>query len=220
MTIKAILFDLDDTLRGTFVARAEMHRQNARKLFGYELEMPEILEHWGEPLETFWRNIYHQPDLSRERLFELIGNEVERFPIEIFTGANEIVKEIRAQEIITGILTSSTSEVVHAGKQSILPQLDLFDYMQTADMTDFHKPDARVFNPALEFLSGREIAPHETLYVGDGLLDGKAAQAAGLQFIGVKTGPDKGERLRRAGFTVIENVNLLPEHLGLDSRLA
>ena len=61
-------------------------------------------------------------------------------------------------------------------------------YIQTEDDTIYHKPDPRVFGPTLNRLSENEIKREEVVYVGDGLNDMKAAQGAGLEFIGVGTG--------------------------------
>jgi phosphoglycolate phosphatase-like HAD superfamily hydrolase len=64
----------------------------------------------------------------------------------------------------------------------------LFDYIQTEDDTIYHKPDSRVFEPALKWLTKEKIQPGEVIYVGDSLNDMRAAIDAGLQFLGVQTG--------------------------------
>ncbi|WP_414479912.1 HAD family hydrolase, partial [Pseudomonas aeruginosa] len=62
------------------------------------------------------------------------------------------------------------------------------DYTQTADDTPFHKPDPRVFEPALTWLETQDVRPEEVYYIGDGLHDMKAALGAGFNFLGVETG--------------------------------
>jgi beta-phosphoglucomutase-like phosphatase (HAD superfamily) len=63
--------------------------------------------------------------------------------------------------------------------------LDRLVLLQTASDTPHHKPDPRVFAPALARLSACGVEPEATVYIGDSLNDYRAAHGAGLGFVGV-----------------------------------
>ncbi|HSW74419.1 MAG TPA: HAD hydrolase-like protein [Candidatus Saccharimonadales bacterium] len=92
---------------------------------------------------------------------------------------------------------------------------DIIDYTQTEDDTSFHKPDPKVFEPAIAWLASRHISPHETLYVGDGLHDMQAAIGAGFNFVGVTKGLVTADEFAEAGVTSIQNLDALLLSMGI-----
>ena len=87
-----------------------------------------------------------------------------------------------------GLVTATTLSNLENDFTTLHISKQLFDYIQTEEDTIYHKPDSRVFEPALKWLAQEGISPNEILYVGDSLNDMKAALGAGLQFLGVHTG--------------------------------
>lgn len=76
------------------------------------------------------------------------------------------LRQIKTAGKLIGIITA-TSQYGFENDLNVhqIPR-ELLDYTQTADDTSFHKPDPRVFEPALEWLAKRDIRPDEVIYIG------------------------------------------------------
>ena len=72
------------------------------------------------------------------------------------------------------------------------------------------KPDPRCFEPVWQALGGPR--PDRAIYVGDRADDHRAATAAKLRFVGVRTGPEHHARPDAASF-----LDALPREHVLDS---
>ena len=71
---KAIFFDHDDTLVGTYIAKSAQHKYVAKKWYNIELTDEKIRKHWGMPLNelykifvTIQQKIFH---ISLDSVFE------------------------------------------------------------------------------------------------------------------------------------------------------
>lgn len=184
--IKAVFFDHDDTLVGTIVPKWAHHKHVAKTHYGKELLDEEIRSHWGIPLPELVKVLYGTEDVEGALANNSLSHE--KFPKILFEGSIEILNNLHKRGIKTGIITATS-------RFSFEHDLDLhkfpresIDYTQTADDTQYHKPDPRVFEPAIAWLREVAIEPGEVVYVADGLHDMKAARGAGFQFVGVETG--------------------------------
>ncbi len=214
--IRAVFFDLDDTLRGTYSAKSMLHKYNARKVFGFELTDDEILQHWGKPVDELLVAVYGD-DL--DTAYAAVAENEHLFECKLIGNPDAVLRKLRSQKIVTGLVTSSSKRILDINRASgdELPDFALFDYVQTAEMTKVHKPDPRVFDSAKEFLHKKKVAPAQTLFVGDGIVDAIAARDAGMQFVGVTTGPKMTtEKFAAEGFAAIDSLVNLLEYLGLN----
>ena len=57
---KAVLFDHDDTLVGTFEAKSKQHQYIAKKWYGIDLPESLIRQHWGKPLNELYKFFYQR----------------------------------------------------------------------------------------------------------------------------------------------------------------
>ncbi len=184
--IKAVLFDYDDTLVGTFEAKFAQHKHIARKYYGKELTDDELMLHWGKPLNTLFQLLYDTDDPVTAK--KHVMNHYEDFPKKILEDTIHVIDSLHEAGMRIGIITAgSKTTLAHDHKTMGFP-VNKLDYIQTEEDTDFHKPDPRVFEPTIEWLTTIDIVPKEVIYVGDGLHDMKAALGAGFEFIGVPTG--------------------------------
>lgn len=205
--VKAVLFDHDDTLVGTIGTKWEQHKHVAKTFYGKELTDDEIKEHWGKPLEELACLLYGTDDVKLA--MDNILATHEAFPKELFAATIPTLRHIKAAGRLIGIVTATSRfSFEHDLTLHEVPR-DLIDYTQTADDTPFHKPDPRVFAPALEWLAGQNVEPSEVVYVGDGLHDMKAALGAGFSFIGVETGLVTAEQFREAQASSIPTIEAL-----------
>lgn len=205
--IKAVLFDHDDTLVGTLEAKSAQHKYVAKTLYDKDLSDEEIREHWGKPLTTLMEVLYGVEDLTEA--MALVQEIHPQYPKQVFDDTVATLKKLKGLGIKVGVVTATTRFSFEHDMEQI-PELSKYiDYSQTQEDTDFHKPDPRVFEPALKWLRTYNIKPSEALYVGDGLQDMKAALAAGLEFIGVGTGIITPEQFEQNGASSIKSIGEL-----------
>lgn len=200
--IKAVLFDHDDTLVGTIGTKWEQHKHVARTFYGKELTDEEITEHWGKPLRELVCLLYGTDDVEQAMAHNTATHE--DFPKELFTATIPTLRHINAAGKLIGIITATSRfSFEHDLTLHQVPK-DLLAYTQTADDTPYHKPDPRVFEPAIDWLAKQQIRPDEVVYIGDGLHDMRAAIGAGFNFLGVETGLVTAEQFKA------ENVKSIP----------
>jgi HAD superfamily hydrolase (TIGR01549 family) len=185
-TIKAVIFDFDDTLVGTHRPIWNMHRHIAKKYYGIDLDDETILKHWGQPINVLAKHFYQTDDPNQGIAYILAENS--NFPKETFEHTIPVLKKLRDMGKKTGIVTASHLSLINTDFMTADLSKDIVDYIQTADDTDVHKPDPAVFNPLLDWAREHGIRKDEILYIGDGLHDMTAAQSAGLNFLGVASG--------------------------------
>jgi phosphoglycolate phosphatase len=185
-TSKVIFFDLDDTLLNSVEAKWAQHKFVAKKYYNKELSDEELLIHWGKPYSKMVCLLYgtDEPQIA----FKYIQSCDNKYPKKLFVYTIPTLLYLKKLKKIIGVLTATSREsFLHDIKIHNIP-ISFFDYIQTEGDSDFHKPDPKVFQPAITWLQKKHIKPNEALYVGDGLHDMKAALGAGLNFIGVCTG--------------------------------
>lgn len=202
--IKAVLFDHDDTLVGTFNPKSAHHKYVARTYYDKELSDEEIRQHWGKPLRELVGILYGTDDIEQAMANNTACHE--NFPKELFVASIPTLRRIKAAGKLIGIITATSRfSFEHDLTLHNVPR-ELLDYTQASDDTPFHKPDPRVFEPALAWLADQKITPHEVVYVGDGLHDMKAALGAGFSFVAVETGLVTAEQFKEAGIVSIPSV--------------
>ena len=185
-SIKAILFDHDDTLVATKEVKFAHHKYVAKKFYGKELSDAELRLHLGKPLTQLVCLLY-----GTDNGEQALANNTscrDDFPKVLFNGTIPTLEHLHTKGMLLGIVTATTKDSFEHDLELLKIPSEFLDYTQTLEATEYHKPDPRVFEPALQWLAKRHIKPNEVLYVADGLHDMKAALGAGFQFIGVETG--------------------------------
>lgn len=202
--IKAVLFDHDDTLVGTIGSKWDQHRHVAKTFYGKDLTDDELKAHWGKPLQELVCLLYGTDDVDQAMKHNLAHHE--DFPKELFTATIPTLERLKQQDMLVGIITATSRfSFEHDLDLHKVPR-KLIDYTQTADDTPFHKPDPKVFEPAITWLSKQGVKPEEVVYIGDGLHDMKAALGAGFSFLGVETGLVAADEFKAAGGKSIPSI--------------
>ena len=202
--IKVVLFDHDDTLVGTKDTKWAQHKFTAKKYYGKELTDEEIKLHWGKPLEELICILYSTTDAD-QAMMHLKRHHLE-FPKDLFAETIPTLTQLKAKGFLTGVITASNRYSFEHDLNLHHIASMLLDYTQTSDDTKFHKPDSRVFEPVIAWLTKQHIHPSEVIYVGDGLHDMKAALGAGFQFIGVQTGLVTAKEFQQNGAKSVVNI--------------
>lgn len=206
-TIKAVLFDHDDTLVETRGPKWEHHRHVARTWYGRELSDEDLREHWGKPLSQMARLLYGTEDIETAlaRLREVHTD----FPKILLAPSIDVLQAVHDSGRKTGIITATNRFNLDHDIASMNFPVEAIDYTQTEEDTPYHKPDSRVFDPAKTWLAEQGISPDETLYIGDGLHDMNAALGAGFHFLGTETGLVDASGFQRAGARSIAHLGML-----------
>ena len=133
--------------------------------------------------------------------------------VELYPGALETLRKLRTYQVKIGLVTNNG----RAGTETTFRRLALsefFDVVVTRDDCEEMKPDP---GPVRKALRSVRVHPQDAMLVGDGLMDIRAAKAAGLSSVAVSTGPFPRERLLEAQPDYLLNsINDLPtllEHM-------
>jgi len=211
--VRAVIFDLDDTLILSTID------------FGkFKGEVIDKIEAWGEkrsnypPSETIvvilsrFESACRERGLSeqviRQRLSELdrIMDRVELEWVEetkAIEGAFDLLTKLRAMGIKVGVLTRSCDEYARTAL-SVTGMRDLVDEIECRNSDTKAKPDPESY---LKLSKALGLRPEETLFVGDHPIDAQCARNAGVLFVAVMTGDVPERALRDAGsLEVFENV--------------
>lgn len=181
--IKAVVFDLDDTIFMTEAIAFEIENEVLTRL-GHEPMSREVHRRtWGMPidkaiqvratgvnLDNFSR-VYHEvlEEYSHQNKLDIMSDDAV-WPLEELANMGYKLLVVTSRMFIE---LKHILEKDHALKDHI----ETFYYR---DILEYHKPDPRVFD---KLLVDHGLVPNEVIYVGDALSDAEAANSAGLRFI-------------------------------------
>lgn len=205
--IKAVVFDMDDTLVQTKKVRYAAQKHMAKHFYDLVLSDEDIDQHWGKPFPQMMEAIYG-PRAPLTEIMETYYSVTNLYPIGAYIGAAEAVTAL-SRRLPIGLLTAANQRLMEEAMSSARISPSLFSYIQTSDDTEYHKPDPLVFAPVVEHYRKWEIVPGEILYVGDAVSDYLAARGAGLDFVGIAGHTTDRETFERAGAVTIEDFNTL-----------
>lgn len=191
MRYPVLIFDLDDTLIESFPEYVRMHRRIAADL-GWRVPSADELVHygptWEDTLARLWPGFDLDPFLAR---YEDVADD-HHYPA--VAGVPEALTGLRAQGHSLWIVTKrSRRRLVQRMNQAGLDR-GLFEGIFAFEDQPVSKPDPRCFDPVWDALG--QPAIERAIYVGDREDDHTAARAAGLHFVGVRTGPEHVARGR------------------------
>lgn len=207
MRYPVLIFDLDDTLIESFPEYVRLHQRIAGDL-AWRVPSAAELIHYGPTWEQTLARLWPDGDLHEfmARYEELADDHC--YPAIV--GANDALEQLRGRGHSLWIVTKrSRSRLAQRMDQAGLSP-SLFTGIFAYEDQPVSKPDPRCFEPVWRAL-GRP-RPEHAVYVGDRADDQLAASAAGLCFVGVRTGPEHHARVDANSFLDA----LPPEHV-LDS---
>ncbi len=201
--MKAVFWDLDDTVLNTLPARMDALAGTYEDCLGTRPDAERVWrEHNGQTLEALARSLMGDDWLRfaeryRERYYAI------DFQLEPFPGVVEVLDALRADGLELAVVTSkiswgATGELTRTGL------LDRFATVVGHDDCDRHKPEPDPLFVAMERMALDE--PGQIAYIGDTPSDVKAGRAAGCHAIGATWGSLDAERVRA------ESPDLLAEH--------
>jgi phosphoglycolate phosphatase len=205
-----LIFDLDDTLIESFPTYARLHQKVAAEL-GLPVPTREALVTYGATWEETLAALWPTADLAAfVRRYDEIAND---HPYPAITGARAALEALHAAGHSLWIVTKrSRRRLFDRLAQAGLP-VALFTGIFPAESQPRTKPHPECFTPVWDAL-GKRV--DDAIYVGDRHEDRRAAEAAGIGFYAVMTGPEVtvGFPGDLAPHAILESVAHLPSKLG------
>ncbi len=200
--IKAVIFDLDDTLIETHPQVWKLHKYVAKNFYNVDLTEEKLRENWGKPLDRLMEQLYEFGD-TVENMLAAILSVKHQFPLKVKDGSVNLIHELHDKGLKVGIVSSTTRYFMDGHLSNFNFPVDKFFAIQTAEDTKIHKPDPDVFLPVFKKLFDAGIKKEEIVYVGDSMDDMRAAFGAGIGFIAITTGIFTKEDFEKNGAKVI-----------------
>ena len=174
---KAVIFDIDGTLLDTFEMNMVPLIRLLKEELGINLEINQTYPYFFQPGITTMRQFgFPDPDASYARWVDAV-NAYEKGAVP-FEGVIEALQALQEGSIRLAVVSSKN----HSQYGIDMVRWDMDRFMETAVLeedTQMHKPHPA---PLLECLKRLRLQPEDALYVGDAPSDGKAAEAAGIDF--------------------------------------
>ncbi|MFF8593197.1 HAD family hydrolase [Streptomyces sp. NPDC015220] len=236
MAIRAVLWDVDDTLFDYTTADRTGMREHlvAERLLEGHGTVEAALTHWRRITDEQWARFsagevgFEEQRRDRVRVFlgrpELTDTEAEAW-FERYLGHYEAawalfpdvlpVLDALAASHRHAVLSNSSLHVQER-KLRVLGVRDRFEAVLCAAELGVSKPAPEAFHAACEAL---ELAPHQVAYVGDHPeIDGRGAAEAGLLSVWIDRHGVHTEGHGSAGPHRISSLAELPATLGADTR--
>lgn len=181
MAIKAILFDLDGTVINTNELIFQSFEYALETVLHTSLSRDILRTTFGKPLAQITQEMGGEQAQELRKAFVDYSITHEN-DIYLFPGVEEALKELKALNIKTAVVTSR----LYRSALRDLHQFELekyFDVFITPEATEKHKPNPE---PALKALEQLGTEPHEAIMTGDSVLDLLCGKQAGCKTAAVR----------------------------------
>lgn len=208
MRYSVLIFDLDDTLIESFPEYTRIHQRIAREL-GWPVPSHEALIHYGETWEATLAALW--PDRSLAPFLDRFEQVAHEHPYRALPGVVATLASLRERGHSLWIVTKRSRARLEQRMREAELARELFDGIFAHEDQPVGKPDPRCFEPVWGALGGPRL--ESAIYVGDRHDDRVAAHAAGLTFVGVRTGPEPHGFAEHPAEHVLDSAAELPRWL-------
>jgi HAD superfamily hydrolase (TIGR01549 family) len=206
--IRAVIFDMDGTLIDSkeFICRAMEAVLSAQ---GIAVTRDQLATVTGRPVQAMYTELAPHLDPTTLEKQHRHHHEQNMHLLAEYEGVHETLRRLLGRRLKLGIFTGFDRQTYDR-----LMQFDLTDYFESViESTKYkkHKPEPEGL---LLCMSGLDVKPEATIYVGDGISDILAGKAAGVTAtIGITHGFGTRETLQAAGADYI--IDSLGELVGV-----
>ncbi len=203
MQFEAVIFDLDGTLIDSVPAYLKILEVIVKRLNLQPVSkevVSELMKGGVAPWEVLTpQGMKDRKEEFRERILEIargVGRELFQREVKLIPGVSEVFFQLSEKEIKIGLVTSTHAKFLD-GKLLPLKEQgidELIDVVITIEDAPELKPAP---DPLIECARRMGVAREKCVYVGDNTVDLKAGKAAGMTTVGVLTGIDDHETLKR-----------------------
>lgn len=178
-----LIFDLDDTLIESFPGYVDLHQRVARELDWPVPSVDDLIEYghgWRQTLERLWPD----RDVSVfQRRYDRVADDVV---YGAFPGVLDALSSLHGAGHSMWIVSKRSRRRIHSRVRAAGIAAEMFHGIFANEDQPAPKPDPRCFEPVWSHV-GRQ---RDAIYVGDRHEDRLAAEAAGIRFVAVRTGPE------------------------------
>ncbi len=205
-----VIFDLDGTLANTIPLIVASYQHAFRTVLGTEPSEDRARSWIGRPLLPALLEEApehgHALDLAY-REWNLANTE--RL-IQRYAGVPELLAALRSARVRTGVVTSKRRQAAQLAVAAVGIE-GLIEVVGALEDTTVHKPAP---DPLLRGAAALGADPEHCAYVGDAVVDVRAALAAGMSAVAVTWGAGVRHELAAAGpFAVVDTVAALADVL-------
>lgn len=211
MTLRAVLFDVGDTLLRENPSRFELYARAARerglvldaeamrrRMVAAHRALPRVLDgayRYSDPwFRAFIAHVFgpgtgrEGPAIEGRALAALTDELFERFEdpatFEVHAGARELLDELRARGLRLGVVSNWSARLPRV--LAVLELAERFDFVLCSALEELEKPDPALFRRAL---ARAGVAAGEALHVGDHPeKDVAGARAVGIEALRIDHG--------------------------------
>jgi phosphoglycolate phosphatase len=200
-----IIFDLDDTLIESFAGYSRVHQLAARALRLPELSLDELVPYDIDFAATLTRQYGHLTGFDPAAFVVEWDRIADDYPYRAIDGVLAALERLRSRKAELWIVTSrGRRRLAQRMHEGALP-FEWFRGVFPREDQPRQKPHPECFEPVWRALGARPGHPHlRSVFIGDREADQRAAQAANIPFLAVRTGPET-----RLGFP----RNIAAEHV-------
>jgi HAD superfamily hydrolase (TIGR01662 family) len=204
--LKALIFDLDGTLVASNKIHLKEFRQVFKESFKISLKDSEILPLFGESVREIAARLLskHKVEFSKKQLENFVKAKIESYAKAIgkkrlMPKANiAFLKKLKKQGVKLAIASGTERKML---KASLKPEeKKLFSVLVCANDVRHAKPHPELLNLAVKRL---KVKKQECIYIGDGLLDAKAAKNSSLKFVGFLSGIASRKEFENSGAVAV-----------------
>ncbi len=193
MKYKALIFDLDGTLVDSYPAIHESLNHTLTSFGMPPVDLPTVKKMVGRGLENLIRDA-----IGQEHLKEGIESFKRSYDETHLSGTLLLpqVKETLQRLNDSGLSMAVASNKPSGYSKNILRHFEIDQYFAACygpDIVQFIKPHPAMLQGLMTLLN---VAPHETLYVGDMTLDLETAQNADVKAALIPTGGNSVDELK------------------------
>ncbi|WP_109470984.1 HAD family hydrolase [Ornithinimicrobium cavernae] len=197
-----VLFDFDGTLADTIPLILASFRHTVSDVLGEDVTEEEARSWIGRTLDDIFSERYpdHADLLTQTyRTWNLANHDELIRPVE---GIPELLDTLVAAGSRLGVVSSKGAHVVRRGLAAVGLDHD-FEVVAGLEATALHKPHP---DPLLYAAGVLSVAPADCAYVGDAVVDVRAALAAGMRPVAVTWGAGTAAELTAAGPSAVAST--------------
>jgi len=204
--LKAALFDFDGTLVRSIDVLVDLFEECLIEQSIKPIDRKEIRQLIGEPLDKIFQKLTNLVDVSHFsknfRAKERAKHNARYIPL--VEGTIPTLEFLKSQNLKLGIVSTKQRELIEPFSVELGIE-KFFDVVIGGNDVKKPKPDPE---PILLACKRLKVEPHETIFVGDSLLDLAAAKKSGVIFIGVLTGTTTREVFeKKQADYIFDNIN-------------
>lgn len=186
---KAFVFDLDDTLIQSKEG-LERHNMALAERFGAPKTLEQVRQLYAiANLGDMLRALCGTDDIEAILAERDRTKDNPEYALQPIAGVPEGLKSLKRLGYVTALFTAVSPDILDEKLVSVgYDKTDLFDFTDTVYSTGAQKSNPKSFTNVINQLKSRNIAPDESVYVGDGLGDMEGSLGAGMRFVAAETG--------------------------------